>query len=103
MAKATLILHRKRTFDDGTISEMKLWMTSDPVAGSNHPFKYSLFLGRSGERWIGYDNERGKGDHRHRGDVQDRYEFSTPEQLVKDFLADVRDERRRRLREVLEP
>jgi len=27
--------------------------------------KYSLFYGRSGVREVGYDNECGKGDHRH--------------------------------------
>jgi hypothetical protein len=40
-----------------------------------------------------YDNETGKGDHRHLGDRESAYEFVSPEALVADFLADV--ERRR--------
>jgi len=52
--------------------------------------KYSLFYGRPGVREVGYDNERGKGDHRHVGDVETAYEFTTVEQLVADFWSDVR-------------
>ena len=42
---------------------------------------------------VSYDNERGKGDHRHRGDLEEPYTFTTVEQLVADFLADVRKAR----------
>jgi len=52
--------------------------------------KYSLFYGRPGERLVGYDNERGRGDHRHLAGKEEPYSFSTPEQLIADFLADVR-------------
>jgi hypothetical protein len=91
---AVLILHRKRRFDDGTTSEMKLWLVPNSVRGSRHLFKYSLFYGREGERLIAYDNEPGKGDHRHYGRHEEPYAFTTPEQLIKDFLADVRAARR---------
>jgi hypothetical protein len=43
-----------------------------------------------GERLIGYDNEAGKGDHRHYGDRETPYRFTTPERLIADFLADLR-------------
>lgn len=94
MPTATLILHRKRQFDDGAISEMKLWLVPNPVRGSGHRFKYSLYYGWQGRRLVGYDNEAGKGDHRHYGDREERYRFTSPEQLVADFLADVRAARR---------
>ena len=96
MPKARLILHRKRIFDDGSISEIKLWQVPSPVRGSTHPFRYSLFYGRAGERWIGYDNEPGKGDHRHYGEDEQDYSFTTPEQLMADFLADVTAQQARR-------
>jgi hypothetical protein len=89
MPPGKLILHRKRHYDDGSISEMRLWLVPDPVRGSGHSFKYSLFYGRPGERLILYDNEAGKGDHRHYGDREEPYVFTTPEKLVEDFLADV--------------
>nr|WP_235533534.1 MULTISPECIES: DUF6516 family protein [unclassified Roseateles] len=36
-----------------------------------------------------YDNERGKGDHRHFGTQEMAYVFSKPEQLMLDFNADI--------------
>jgi hypothetical protein len=51
---------------------------------------YSLFFGAKGKRLLGYDNERGMGDHRHMGDHQERYVFKTVELLMADFLADMR-------------
>jgi hypothetical protein len=95
MRRARLIFHRKRYFEDGSISELILWRVPDPVRGSDHPFKYSLFYGRPGERIVAYDNEPGKGDHRHYRDREDPYSFTTAEQLIRDFLADVRHIRHR--------
>jgi len=99
MPRATLILHRKRIFDDGSISEIRLWQVPGPVRGSAHCFKYSLYYGTAGERWIGYDNEPGKGDHRHHGGQETGYQFTSPEQLIADFLADVAAEQARRMAE----
>ena len=50
--------------------------------------KYSLFYGRLGTREVGYDNERGKGDHRHFKGAETQYRFSSVEQI--DFWSDVR-------------
>jgi hypothetical protein len=89
MSQAALLYHRKRFFDDGAILEMKLWSVPRTVPGSKHSYKYSLYYGHPGQRLIGYDNESGKGDHRHYGDIEAAYRFTTPEQLMSDFLADV--------------
>jgi hypothetical protein len=59
------------------------------VQTSTHGLKYSLFYGRPGVREVGYDNERGKGDHRHFQDVEMAYAFTTVEQLIADFWSDV--------------
>jgi hypothetical protein len=53
-----------------------------------------LYYGYPGHRLVGYDNERGKGDHRHYHDEQGSYKFTTPEKLLDDFLADVARARR---------
>ncbi|WP_306120510.1 MULTISPECIES: DUF6516 family protein [unclassified Roseitalea] len=55
----------------------------------SHGFKYSLFFGRPGERIVGYDNERGKGDHRHYGPVEEPYRFVSIDRLITDFENDV--------------
>ena len=73
---------------DGTIVEMKIWRLAVP--GSAHRLKYSLFYGLPGTRMVSYDNERGKGDHRHVDDREEPYVFVTAEKLMADFLADVR-------------
>ncbi len=36
-----------------------------------------------------YDNEVGKGDHRHFGNKESVYVFTTPEQLIADFQNDI--------------
>lgn len=38
---------------------------------------------------VGYDNERGKGDHKHLGGKELVYAFSDVQTLINDFLADV--------------
>jgi hypothetical protein len=68
---------------------MKLRLLPEAVPGSAHRFKYSLFHGRPGRRAVAYDNERGKGDHRHRGSLEAPYRFESLEKLLADFATDV--------------
>ena len=91
MTAATQLYETKRVFADGQIAEARIWRVPARVPGSTHWLKYSLFYGGANGRLVGYDNEVGKGDHRHYGDREERYAFTTIEQLVTDFLADVSD------------
>ena len=86
---AVLLAQAKEIRDDGSIVEIVIWELSEPVPPSTHNFKYRLFFGAAGIRRVGYDNERGKGDHRHIGDREEQYAFSTVEQLVEDFRGDI--------------
>lgn len=72
---------------------MKIWAVPSPVFPSRHAYKYRLVYIVAGERVIGYDNERGKGDHRHRRGAESPYIFQSLERLLADFLADVEAER----------
>jgi Family of unknown function (DUF6516) len=93
MAKAILVYRDRVDWPDGHILEMTIWRLPAASDERPHALKYSLFYGQPGERIIGYDNEAGKGDHRHfRGDEGD-YVFRDVETLMADFLADVRKER----------
>jgi hypothetical protein len=38
---------------------------------------------------VRYDNEAGKGDHRHFGKKETRYKFTTPDKLIADFQKDI--------------
>ena len=82
-------MDQRLVFDDGAIIEIKIWQVPVAVPPSSHMMKYSLFYGRPGQRIVGYDNERGKGDHKHVGAVESAYEFLTIERLLADFRADV--------------
>jgi hypothetical protein len=86
---ATLLVRERVIFEDGWVIEIRIWRVPESVPPSRHRLKYSLFYGRPGERVVGYDNERGKGDHRHYGDREQRYAFTSIEKLLADFKADV--------------
>ena len=86
---AELLFRQRIDYDDGAIVEMVLWRVPSPVPPTTHGLKYSLFYGRSGVREVGYDNERGKGDHRHYQEVEQEYMFISVEQLIADFWSDV--------------
>jgi hypothetical protein len=56
-----------------------------------HGFKYRLAFVRNGKRVVGYDNERGKGDHKHLGEVESSYRFVDEVQLLEDFWRDINE------------
>ena len=87
--KARLIIRDRRIFDDGSPIDMVIWLVPEPVPPTEHGLKYRLYHGRAGERLVGYDNERGKGDLRHYEDVEEPYAFVSLERLLDDFEADV--------------
>jgi Family of unknown function (DUF6516) len=91
--KAEQLQRDRFDFDDGAIVEMVIWRVPTPVEGSRHLYKYRLLYGRPGKRIVGYDNERTKGDHRHRDGREEPYLFKDVETLVRDFLADVAERR----------
>lgn len=96
MAKAMLLFEDRQDLTDGGIVEMRIWKLPAPNIERPHGLKYSLFYGRDGLRLVGYDNERGKGDHRHIGPREFPYQFETVEKLMADFLADVEKARDQR-------
>ncbi len=87
--KAQRIFYDKVVLADGAVVEMTIWQLPRASAERPHGLKYRLYFGRDGKRIVGYDNERGKGDHKHLGEVEIRYRFVSLAQLVTDFLADV--------------
>jgi hypothetical protein len=88
--KAVRIFYDRQDYPDGDIAELVIWAVPKPVLGSTHSLKYSLFYGRKGLRLVGYDNERGKGDHRHIEGREESYIFTSVEKRIGDFLADVK-------------
>ena len=89
---ASLVDDRKFVLSDGAIIQIRIWRLPRATPERPHRLKYSLFYGRHGERIVGYDNETGKGDHRHYRSREERYIFVGLEQLIADFEADIRKE-----------
>ena len=86
---AVQVARAKEVRDDGSIVEIIIWELPEPLPPSTHRYKYRLFFGESGFTRVRYDNERGKGDHRHVGDREYQYKFNSVEQLLADFQFDV--------------
>jgi hypothetical protein len=90
-----LIYREKYVYADGAIREMVLWQLQEKTAKKPHGLKYRLYYGlANGTSKVRYDNETGKGDHRHKRDQEEPYQFKDVETLVADFLKDIEKARR---------
>jgi len=86
---ALLITRFKNVNPDGSILELVVWKVDTPVPPTEHGYKYRAVYVLDGQRIVGFDNERGKGDHRHLDGKELPYTFTSVEQLVEDFIAAV--------------
>jgi hypothetical protein len=88
-----VLVFRDKKVKWGLIIEMVVWELDSRLNGCSHRFKYRLFCGslETGESLVRYDNERGMGDHRHVGNVEQSYTFNDLEKLFADFEKDVRE------------
>lgn len=87
--KATLLVRRRIVVAPDAFAEVVIWALPRALAGSSHSFKYRLAYVVNGDCVLRYDNEAGKGDHRHRGGREALYKFTDPDRLMTDFLTDV--------------
>ena len=97
MAKAELAYHSKLIYPDGSVREMIIWRLPRKTPDRPHGLKYRLYYGDAkGKCLVRYDNESGKGDHRHINGKEDTYNFISVEKLIEDFQRDIDKFRRRR-------
>jgi hypothetical protein len=87
--KAEALYRERHVIAQDAFVEIVIWRVPHVVPGSEHAFKYRLALIVEGECVLRYDNEAGKGDHRHLGDTVKPYMFRGYEKLLSDFWADV--------------
>ena len=87
--KAVQPVRTRITYAQSAFAELVLWQLPKPVMGSLHRFKYRLAYVVRGVCVVRYDNEVGKGDHRHFGSKESTYRFNTPDQLIADFQKDI--------------
>ncbi|HYG88415.1 MAG TPA: DUF6516 family protein [Azospirillum sp.] len=80
--QVTLLIRCRVAFGNRDFAEMVVWRVPEPLPPTTHGFKYRLAYIVDGRRVVGFDNERGKGDHRHVDGREEPYRFSGAEQLV---------------------
>jgi len=86
---AVPLVRRRIIYSPSAFAELAVWRVPKPVIGSRHGFKYRLVYVVDEVCVIRYDNESGKGDHRHTGGQERAYRFTTPDQLIADFQEDI--------------
>lgn len=84
-------MNERHVPDAETFVELVVWRLPKPLRGSRHRFKYRLALVHCGVCVLRYDNEAGKGDHRHAGDAETAYAFTGSDKLLADFWRDVEE------------
>ena len=86
---AKLMLNERHIVAENAFVEMVVWRLPSPLSGSRHSYKYRLALVINGRCVLRYDNETGKGDHKHIGEEEFPYLFTTSKALLDDFWNDV--------------
>jgi hypothetical protein len=86
MKARQLLRYRDRQGD--VIVEMVIWALPAPTPERQHCIKYRLYCGCNHCCIVRYDNEAGKGDHRHYGEQEAPYPFISVDQLLADFRDD---------------
>lgn len=87
--KAVELLQTRITYSETAFAELVLWRLPAAVPGSAHEFKYRLAYVVGGVCVVRYDNEAGKGDHRHFNGKESPYTFQNAEKLIADFERDI--------------
>ncbi|MCP4666079.1 MAG: hypothetical protein GY849_06910 [Deltaproteobacteria bacterium] len=88
--KARLVYEEKFVYADGAIREMILWRLPEKTSDRPYGLKYRLYYGLAdGTCIVRYDNESGKGDHKHIQGREESYHFKDVDRLVADFLEEI--------------
>lgn len=82
-------MRQRATLDDDSFLEIVIWELPKPLAGSSHRYKYRLALVSENICVLRYDNEAGKGDHKHEEGQEQEYEFGGIDRLLADFFGDI--------------
>ena len=88
--KALLLTQTRVAYTESSFAEIFVWEVPHPLVGSAHSYKYRLAFVVDGVCVLRYDNESGKGDHRHTLDGEARYRFLSLDRLFAAFDRDIR-------------
>ncbi len=76
-ARARLLLRERRIVGESGFADIVIWQLPNPLPGSSHGFKYRLAFVVDQLCVLRFDNETGKGDHKHIGADEVPYDFTT--------------------------
>ena len=93
--RAELLIDERHVLEAGAFVEIVVWRLPRPARGSTHRFEYRLALVVDGVCVLRYDNEAGKGDHRHIRQSEEPYDFTDPDALLDDFWREIEEWRRK--------
>jgi hypothetical protein len=86
-----LLVAERQALGENAFAELRIWKLPRILPGSPHDLKYRLAYVVDEVCVLRYDNEAGKGDHRHVGSAEESYAYVSIEQLLEDFWRDVRE------------
>lgn len=86
---AVELMNRRIQIADNAFATIRVLRVEPSILGSQHQYKYSLAYIVDGVCVMRYDNERGKGDHKHIGEQEYPVTFTTIENLIASFQADI--------------
>lgn len=87
--RAAELLRRRIPYTEVAFAELVLWQLPTPLPSSAHAYKYRLAYVVNGVCVLRYDNESGKGDHRHFKGKEARYTFEGIDKLLAAFQRDI--------------
>jgi hypothetical protein len=94
--KAELLMRERLILSRRAFVEIVIWKLPQPLAESRHVFKYRLAYIANQRCVLRFDNEAGKGDHKHLDEMEVPYIFSNLDTLQADFWTAVNKRRKRK-------
>ena len=86
---AVELMNRRIQIADNAFASIRILEVDPAILGIQNQYKYSMAYIVAGECVMRYDNERGKGDHKHIHDREYPVTFTTIENLIASFQADI--------------
>lgn len=83
------LMNRRIQIADNAFASIRILDVDPAILGSQHQYKYSLACIVDGECVMRYDNERGKGDHKHIHDREYPVTFTIIDNLIASFQVDM--------------
>ena len=93
--KAELLMNERAILSSRAFVEITIWRLAKPLKGSVHSYKYRLAYVVDEVCLLRFDNEAGKGDHKHLDAIEAPYKFIDLDTLQADFWTEVSRRRKR--------